>query len=102
MFGSYVNWGTKRNAYFKKKKYEINYYNYSKEIEYTDDEKNIEPNDKYRKLNMQKKSSIKVNNYKRDYASQSFRSSNGIDKYLRGSDFDSDGNRKVKYELDMD
>lgn len=102
MFGSYINWGTKRNAYFKKKKYEINYYNYSREIEYTDDEKNIEPNDKYRKLNMQRKSSIKVNNYKRDYASQSFKSSNGIDKYLRGSDFDGDGNRKVKYELDMD
>ncbi len=105
MFASYPRWGVERNRLFKKKKYEINYYNYSREETYKPSEQNMEKGDKYEKLNMQKISSIKVENYKREYVSQSFKGSrgtNGIDKYLCSNDFDNSGNKKVKYELDMD
>lgn len=102
MFSSYTKWGADRNRYFKKKKYEINYYNYSKEETYKKSDKNMDDKDKYYKLNMQKITSITVDNYKRDYSSQKFRNNNGIDKYLKSCDFDDFGGKNVKYEVEMD
>lgn len=103
MFGNYTNWGVVRNRYFKKKKYEINYYNYSREETYKNKNKNMNCDDKYFDLNMQKISSIKVENY---YKGEEKRTitvvKGGIDRYLKSSEFDDYGGRNIKYEIDMD
>lgn len=104
VFSSFRNWGTVRNTYFKKKKYEINYYNYRKGDLYEESDRKMDSDDKYNKLNMQKISSIKVDNYYRNNISQKITGKfiGDIDKYLGSNEFDSDGNRKIKYEIDMD
>ena len=104
MFSNFVAWNTKRNQYFKKKKYEINYYKYYVDDKISNDNKNMDELDKYNNLNMEKISSIKVENYKREYVSQKFKGKKvgNIDKFLNSNDFDNFGNKNIKYEIDMD
>lgn len=82
-FSNFINWNNQREKYYKSKKYEIRYFDYDGQDEYTQSICSLNENDRYYGLGIKFKNEIKLSDYG------------------KGKVFKKKETQNIKYEIEM-